>query len=155
MSLKGIFAFLYLGILTMVAFIDRDTRIIYNRFHIMIGLLGLTALRLFPGRGIWDRLIGAAAVSVPMLLLALVIEGAFGGGDIKLMAVSGFLLGWKAVLAAMFIGLLAGGGYCVWMLAGKKLSRKDAFAFGPFLALGLGIAFFWGDLLVLWYLSIL
>ncbi len=78
-----------------------------------------------------------------------------GGGDIKLMAVSGFLLGWKAVLAAMFIGLLAAGVYCVWMLAGKKLSRKDAFAFGPFLALGLGIAFFWGDLLVLWYLSVL
>ena len=43
----------------------------------------------------------------------------------------------------------------MWMLAGKKLSRKDAFAFGPFLALGLGIAFFWGDLLVLWYLSVL
>ncbi len=155
LSLKGSFAFLYLGILTMVAFIDWDTRIIYNRFHIMIGLLGLTALWLFPGHGIWDRLIGAAAVSVPMLLLALAIEGAFGGGDIKLMAVSGFLLGWKAVLAAMFIGLLAAGVYCVWMLAGKKLSRKDAFAFGPFLALGLGIAFFWGDLLVLWYLSVL
>lgn len=155
LSLKGSFAFLYLGILTIVAFIDWDTRIIYNRFHIMIGLLGLTALWLFPGHGIWDRLIGAAAVSVPMLLLALAIEGAFGGGDIKLMAVSGFLLGWKAVLAAMFIGLLAAGVYCVWMLAGKKLSRKDAFAFGPFLALGLGIAFFWGDLLVLWYLSVL
>ena len=71
------------------------------------------------------------------------------------MAASGFLLGWRAILAAMFIGLLAGGVYGACMLAGKKLTRRYAFAFGPFLALGLGIAFFWGDPIAAWYLSIL
>lgn len=43
--------------------------------------------------GLIDRLIGALIVSVPMLLLALAIPGAFGGGDIKLMAVSEHFLG--------------------------------------------------------------
>ncbi|MCM1134235.1 MAG: prepilin peptidase [Clostridium sp.] len=145
LSLRGLIAFAYLGILTIVAFIDWDTRIIYNRFHIGIALLGLAALRFFPEHGLWDRLIGAAVVAAPMLALTLIVEGAFGGGDIKLMSASGFLLGWRAVVAATFIGLFAGGAYCVFMLAKRKLGRKDSFAFGPFLAFGLGIALFWGD----------
>lgn len=155
LSLRGLLAFVYLGILTMVAYIDWDTRIIYDRFHIVITLLGIASLALFPEHGLADRLAGTAVVAAPMLVLALFIDGAFGGGDIKLMAASGFLLGWRAILAAMFIGLLAGGVYCAAMLAGKKLARRDSFAFGPFLALGLGTAFFWGDRLSAWYVSFL
>ncbi|NBJ94097.1 prepilin peptidase [bacterium 1xD42-62] len=152
---KGLLAFAYLGILTMVAFIDWDTRIIYNRFHIGIALLGIISLWLFPEHTLTDRMIGAVVISFPMLILALIVEGAFGGGDIKLMAASGFLLGWRGITAAMFMGLLAGGAYCTWMLAGKKLARKHSIAFGPFLALGLGIGFFWGDELAAWYLPFL
>ena len=114
----------------MVARIDWDTQIIYDRFHILILLLGVAALWLFPEHGMVDRLIGAVIISVPMLLLALIIPGAFGGGDIKLMAASGFFLG-------------------------KKLEKKDHFAFGPFLAFGLALAVFFGDQIVNWYLSLL
>lgn len=155
LSLEGWTAFAYLGILAVMALIDWDTRIIYDRFHIGILLLGIAALRLFPEHGLADRMIGAVAVSLPMLVLACLIEGAFGGGDIKLMAVSGFLLGWRAILAAMFFALVSGGVYCIWMMAGKKLSRKDRFAFGPFLAAGLAAALFWGDKIAAWYLSLL
>lgn len=154
-SLRGLLAFAYLGILTMVAFIDWDTKIIYDRFHIGIGLLGIVSLWLFPEQRLTERLIGAAVIALPMLILALMVEGAFGGGDIKLMAVSGFLLGWRRMAAAMFIALLAGGGYCILMLARGKVARRDSFAFGPFLALGLGIGFFWGEELMAWYLSFL
>lgn len=73
----------------------------------------------------------------------------------KLMAASGFLLGWRAIVVAMFLGLVTGGSYAAWLLSRKKLERKDHMAFGPFLALGLGIAFFYGDALANWYLSIL
>ena len=92
LSLRGLIAFAYLGILIIIALIDWDTKIIYDRFHIIIVLLGIAALWLFPEHPVADRLIGAAAVSLPMLLIAIAIEGAFGGGDIKLMAASGFLL---------------------------------------------------------------
>ncbi len=155
LSLRGLLAFAYLAILMAVAGIDWDTRIIYDRFHIAILLLGAAALWLFPEHGFFDRLIGAGAVALPMLGLALCVEGAFGGGDIKLMAASGFLLGWKAIVVAMFLGLVSGGTYCLWMLARKRLSRKDRFAFGPFLAVGLAAALFWGDAIAKWYLSIL
>ena len=121
----------------------------------MILLLGVAALWLFPEHGMVDRLIGAVIISVPMLLLALIIPGAFGGGDIKLMAASGFFLGTGPVVCAMFFGLLTGGGYGAAMLLGKKLEKKDHFAFGPFLAFGLALAVFFGDQIVNWYLSLL
>lgn len=155
LSLRGLMAFAYLAVLTAIALIDWDTRVIYDRFHILILLLGIAALWLFPEHSVTDRLAGAAAVSLPMLLIALWKEGAFGGGDIKLMAVSGFFLGLRGIVVAMFFGLLFGSAYAVAMLSAKKLTRKDHFAFGPFLALGLAAALFYGDALADWYLSLL
>ena len=126
-SLEGAVVFCYLGILLVVALIDWDTQIIYNRFHIIIAIL-------------------AAAQIVP---------GAFGGGDIKLMAASGLFLGMDAIVCAMFFGLLSGGGYAAFMLATKRLKKSDQFAFGPFLAFGLAVAALWGDQIAAWYLSAL
>ena len=48
------------------------------------------------------RAIGFFIVSLPMYLLTLLIPDCFGGGDIKLIAVAGFLLGWKLTLLAFF-----------------------------------------------------
>lgn len=154
LSLRGWIAFIYMGILTVVAFIDWNTKIIYDRFHIFIVLLGIAAMWVFPEYEFTDRLIGAMIVSVPMLALALLIPGAFGGGDIKLMAASGWLLGWRAMIPAIFIGILSGGIYCIWMLARKKITRKDRFAFGPFLAIGLAASCLYGEQMLKWYLSV-
>ena len=153
-SLEGAVVFGYLGILLAVARIDWEAQVIYNRFPIWILLLAVAQLFLVPGHGIGDRLIGALIVSVPMLVLSLIVPGAFGGGDIKLMAASGFFLGMEAIVCAMFFGLLGGGGYAAYMLAAKKLKRNDQFAFGPFLAFGLALAALWGDRIAAWYLSI-
>ena len=152
-SLRGAVVFAYLGLLLVVALIDQDTQIIYDRFHVMILVLAVMAIWLFPEHGIINRLIGAVVISVPMLVLALLIPGAFGGGDIKLMAVSGFFLGVGPIVCAMFIGLLTGGGYGAFMLISGKLRKKDHFAFGPFLAVGLAVAVFVGDRLAGWYLG--
>lgn len=154
LSLRALVIFVYLAVLMAVAVIDWDTQTIYDRFHIVILLLGAAAVWLFPAHGIIDHLIGAVCVSLPMFLLALVIPGAFGGGDVKLMAASGFLLGTKAIICAMFLGLLFGGVYCIALLAAKKIARKDQFAFGPFLAAGLTVAAFFGDGLVDGYLKL-
>lgn len=154
LSLRGWVAFSYMAILTVVAFIDWNTKIIYDRFHIFIALLGIAAIWLFPEHTVGERLIGAVIVAVPMLILALLIDGAFGGGDIKLMAVSGWLLGWRAMIPAIFIGIITGGIYCLWMLARGKMTRKTRFAFGPFLAIGLAVSYIYGEQILTWYLSV-
>ena len=143
--LRGFVIFVYLGLLSVAAFMDWNTRTIKDCFPIGIALLGFAALFLFPEHDAADRLIGAAAAAGPMLILALVKEGAFGGGDIKLMAAGGFFLGWRASLAAAWIGLTAAALYCVVLMLKRRLTFKDTIAVGPFLALGLGIASLWGD----------
>lgn len=133
---------LYLGILGIAAWRDWKTKTIHNGFAAAVALLGVAALWVFPDPALRDRVLGAFAVSLPMFLCAFAVRGAFGGGDIKLMAAGGFFLGWRAVLAAMCWALAAGGVYCAVMLARGKMTRKDRFAFGPFLAFGLAVSFF-------------
>ena len=127
-------AFVVLGILTVVALMDMDTLEIYDRFPVLLFVCGIAAHILIPSLGIKSRLIGCVIVSVPMLLLALIVPGGFGGGDIKLMFGAGFFLGAKLTVVAAFIGILLGGGFGALLLAQKKANRKSQFAFGPFCA---------------------
>ncbi|RHS82125.1 prepilin peptidase [Firmicutes bacterium AM43-11BH] len=145
---------IYVIILACVAWQDYKTRIIHNKFHIIIFFLAFVQMLLIPEYRMPDRLIGMLVVSAPMLLLTLLIPSAFGGGDIKLMAASGFFLGTSSILCAMNLAIIAGSVYGIIMLKNKKRNRKDRFAFGPFLAIGLAIAAFWGKEIVSWYLKI-
>ena len=69
LSMRGIVMLIYFGILLVVALIDWDTQIIYDRFHIFILILAIANIWLVPEHGLIDRLIGALIISVPMLLL--------------------------------------------------------------------------------------
>ena len=153
-NMSTIINVIYVIILLCVAWQDYKTRIIRNKFHIVIFSLAIVQMLLISEYRITDRLIGMLAVSVPMLLLTLLIPGGFGGGDIKLMAASGFFLGTSSILCAMNLAIIAGSVYGIIMLKNRKRDRKDQFAFGPFLAIGLSIATFWGNEIVSWYLKI-
>ena len=85
-----------------------------------------------------------------MLVIALVIPGGFGGGDIKLMFALGLLLGWKEALLAAFLGILSGGAWCGVLLA-KGQGRKAQFPFGPFLCLGGGVSLLFSKEILAWY----
>ena len=154
-SAQAALAFVVLGILTVVALMDMDTLEIYDRFPALLLVCGIAAHILIPSMGIKSRLIGCVIVSVPMLLLALIVPGGFGGGDIKLMFGAGFFLGAKLTVVAAFIGILLGGGFGALLLAQKKANRKSQFAFGPFLCIGIAIAMFFGETIADWYMGLL
>jgi leader peptidase (prepilin peptidase)/N-methyltransferase len=78
---------------------------------------------------------------------------AFGFGDIKLMAAAGFFLGWQHTLVALFLGILIGGVYGIYLLATRKKGGEEHFAFGPALCAGIGIAMFAADPILNWYLG--
>ena len=148
-------AFASLCILTVVALMDWDTMEIWDRFNILLALCGAAAFFVFPEVSWRSRIIGLFAISVPMLVLALVIPGGFGGGDIKLMAAAGLLLGWQSAICAVLFGILTGGAYGIALLARRKAGRRDHFAFGPFLCFGAAIALFFGQDIVNWYIGLL
>ncbi|MBI5177790.1 MAG: prepilin peptidase [Nitrospinae bacterium] len=88
-----------------------------------------------------DSLIGFLAGGGIFFVLAVLVPGGMGGGDIKFMAFIGALLGWKAALITIFLGSLIGaiGGVAGMLFFGK--GRK--IPFGPYLVLGVLIAVFW------------
>ena len=152
---RAALSFAVLGILTVVAFMDIDTLEIYDRFPALLLVCGAAAQFVFPGPGIKSRLLGCVIVSLPMLLLALVVPGGFGGGDIKLMFGAGFFLGARLTVVAAFLGILLGGGFGALLLAAKKADRKTRFAFGPFLCIGIAAAMFFGERLADGYIGLL
>ena len=128
MSWAALLALAVCGILLGVALIDAETQIIPDRLNLALAVLGV---------------------------LCLLIPGAFGGGDIKLMAAAGLFLGWQQTLLAMFFGILGGGFYGMYLLAAKKADKKDHFAFGPFLCVGIVLAILFGDPVLEWYCQFL
>jgi len=151
--ISTVMVFALLCLLVVVTFIDADTMEIPNSLSIWIAVLGLLALLIGPTSQLpwYDHLIGAVAISVPMFLLAFIIVGSFGLGDVKLMAAAGLFLGWQLVLVAAFIGVVIGGTYGIYLLATRKKGRKEHFAFGPALCAGIALSIFLGHHIITWY----
>lgn len=152
-GLEALFVFGVLVILTAIAMIDFDTKEIPNGLVIALIPFAIAAVFLYNDVGIVQRLLGLFAISLPMLIITLIISGAFGGGDIKLMAVCGFLLGIENVLVAFFITLLLGGGYAFYLLLIKKAKKGTLLAFGPYICIGVAVAMFFGKDILSWYLG--
>lgn len=74
---------------------------------------------------------------------------AFGFGDVRLGGFIGLVLGFPAVLTALFITILTGGlfGLIYWVVQAVFLRRYSPFTaipYGPFLVLGAVVGMFWG-----------
>ena len=127
----------YLMILCRIAYADWKYQIIEPWTHIGILTLACMEMLFRVGVSVQERCLGAVVIAVPMLVLTVLLKRGFGGGDIKLMAVSGFLNGVKVITYAGMLGIILSGIYVSMMLAAGKMGRKDSFALGPFLVMGI------------------
>jgi leader peptidase (prepilin peptidase) / N-methyltransferase len=103
----------------------------------------------------WDSIIGAASGFILLLIIALVSKGGMGGGDVKLYAVIGFVLGFKLVLLSFFLSTLYGAVIGGLALLFKIVKRRQPIPFGPFIAAGTLTAYYWGSELIDLYLKFL
>lgn len=139
------------GVLLALSVIDCCSYEIPIECNYLIGLLGVINLLLNRQRFL-EYFIGAVVISG--LLLAIYIfsgGGAVGGGDVKLMAVSGLLLGWKSIILAFIIACI--GVTLIHPLRMKIQGEKSQLAFGPYLAAGVMIAWLWGEQMIHLYLT--
>lgn len=139
---RALFVYLFLAALTAVAFVDLDTLRIPNGFTAAAAAVGVLSIPFSPEPGLPERLLGVICISVPLLIIALIMPGGLGGGDIKLMAACGLFLGWKQMTAAFAVAVCAAGVYCIVMLSLGKMDRHSKLALGFFLCLGMGIVLF-------------
>ena len=139
-------------ILIVITMIDIDTLEIYDRFQIMLFILALINLMISPLPWI-DHVIGFFIISIPFYIIALLTNG-MGGGDIKLIAIAGFLLGYQATLVTFFISTLTGSIWAIYLLIIKKSGRKTQLPFGPFLCIGIYNAYHYADAIIQTYLNL-
>lgn len=137
--------------LLALSVIDFRTYEIPVGFNIFIGALGI--VRVITDYTNWSLyLIGFVAVSAFLYVLYIISKGrAIGGGDIKLMAVCGLLLGWKLIILAFFIGCIMGS--VIHVIRMKVSGEEHVLAMGPYLSMGVMTAALWGNTFLNWYLD--
>ena len=120
------------SILLVISIIDFKIKIIPNQLNVLLFISGIWSGFVFQEVTFLSRFLGVFSVSIPMFILAILCSGGLGGGDVKLMAASGVLLGIKWNIFAACAGLLLGGLYGFFLLITKRAKRKDCFALGTF-----------------------
>ena len=98
-----------------------------------------------------SHVIGFFAVSIPLYIIILVTNGrGIGGGDMKLMAVAGLMLGWKLAILSFALGCIIGAPIHLLRMRIAKADR--VLAMGPYLSIGIFISALWGNQLIELYL---
>ena len=138
-------------ILVAIFFIDLEHQIVPNAITYPGLLLGL--ILAVPQERFGNALLTAAGAGAFFLLIAIISRGGMGGGDIKLAAMMGAFLGWRAVAVALLLAFTLGAVVGLLLMGLGRRSRKDPIPFGPALAVGAVLALFGAEDLIRWYLG--
>jgi leader peptidase (prepilin peptidase)/N-methyltransferase len=149
---------LIFGLVT-VSFIDFDHYLLPDKFTITGMVVGLIGALLNPDRTFLDAVLGLFLGGGFLWAIAYFYyvfrkEEGMGGGDIKLLAWIGAVLGWKAIpfviISSSVVGSVVGG----LVALKQRKGLKTVIPFGPYLALGAVLYLFGGEWLANWYLHL-
>lgn len=154
-GIESLILVIYTSLLIRISMIDMKVLIIPDKYNLGIAVVGCLHTIFVTDISLLSRGVGFLIISVPMLLLTVCMSGAFGGGDIKLMAASGILLGMSKTIIAGFIGVLIGGFWGIYILSKRNENQRTHMAFGPCLAIGCFISLLYGEQIAKWYIGLL
>ena len=86
---------------------------------------------------LFSGVVGFLLAGFIFLTVYLVSRKGLGGGDVKLMAVSGLYLGFNGVLPAMLYGSVLAALVSLTLIVMKKITPKDSIPLVPFLYVGM------------------
>ena len=151
---------LFSAALVVITFIDYDHQIIPDVISLPGIVVGFVCSFFIPWLGWLDSLVGILVGGGILFVIAYLYEKiakreGMGGGDIKLLAMIGAFLGWKAILPVVFLSSLLGTVVGVPAMLIQKGDTRFAIPFGPFLAAAALVYLFWGQAIINWYLELL
>ena len=143
--------------LIVLFMIDLRHRILPNTITLPGIVVGF-AFSLAAEPGWMSSLIGLVAGGGVLLAIAEAYyrirhEHGLGMGDVKMLAMLGAFLGWKAMLLTLVLSSLVGSVVGLGLIATHRGDMKYALPFGTFLAAAAMLSIFVGDPIVLWYFS--
>ena len=143
------------AILVALFGIDLEHQILPNTITLPGIAIGLMFSAIGPP-GWKDALIGAALgagvlYGIAAAYYAVRREEGLGMGDVKMLAMIGAFLGWKAVLVTLVLSSFSGAAIGMALIAAQRGGMKLALPFGTFLAVGALAALLVGEPLIAWY----
>jgi leader peptidase (prepilin peptidase)/N-methyltransferase len=160
LSFEALIYFTFIATLLVITFIDIDHQIIPDVislpgipifFAASFALSDITLVE-----SILGILIGGGSLwIVAQLYYVLTRKEGMGGGDIKLLAMMGAIIGWKGVLFTIFVASAIGTVVGMLVMVKSRTSMKLKVPFGPFLAIGAIAYMFLGPQLIAWYFNLL
>lgn len=143
-------------ILLVISSIDLDWKIIPDQL-IILGLVLALILRFYYFIQFKDysfllwSLLGLVTGGGTLLVIAIASDGGMGGGDIKLMGMLGFLLGFNSILLTLLLSFIIGGVVSILLLLFKLKGKKETMPFGPFIAVAAFITICYSETIFQWY----
>jgi leader peptidase (prepilin peptidase)/N-methyltransferase len=158
-SLSYVVYFSFTAALVVITMIDLHHQIIPDVISLPGIGVGLLASWILPPASVVNALLGVLLGGGSLFLVATFYQWLFkregmGGGDVKLLAMIGAFLGWKAVILTILLSSLIGSVVGIAVMIWKGRDFKYAIPFGPFLSLGAVISLFFGEDLIYWYLTL-
>jgi len=143
--------------LIVITFIDLDHQIIPDVISLPGIIVGFGCSFAIPWLSWADSLFGIFLGGGSLYLVAagyelLAKKEGMGGGDIKLLAMIGAFMGWKAVLPIIFFSSLLGCLVGIPLMIFQKADGKLAIPFGPFLATAAIVFLLFGNQIIHAYL---
>ena len=153
LTIETVIYSLFSSVLIVISVIDWRTYEIPIGCNIFILCLGL--VRIATDLPHWvTYVIGFFAISTLLYLINLFSKGkAIGGGDVKLMAAAGLVIGWQKIILALVLGSIIGS--VIHIIRMKVSGVNHRLAFGPYLSAGILISALFGNQLISLYLSYL
>ena len=160
LSVEALLYYIFIATLLVITFIDIDHQIIPD----VISLPGIpiffAASFALPDITLVESILGifiggGSLWIVAQLYYVLTRKEGMGGGDIKLLAMMGAVIGWKGVLFTIFVASAVGTVVGILFMIKTRTSMKLKVPFGPFLAIGAIAYIFSGPQLIAWYFNLL
>ncbi|MGD8991451.1 MAG: prepilin peptidase [Desulfobacterales bacterium] len=160
LSFEALIYYTFIATLLVITFIDIDHQIIPDVISLPGIPIFLAASFALPDiklvESILGILIGGGSLwIVAQLYYVLTRKEGMGGGDIKLLAMMGAIIGWKGVLFTIFVASAIGTVVGMLVMLKTRTSMKLKVPFGPFLAIGAIAYIFCGPQLIAWYFNLL
>jgi len=138
--LGGLFATVFLT-LTLT---DLERRLLPNRIVYPSILLAIAFCWAWPDTT-WVQILAGGAVAIAIAVLIYLFSllfgpEAFGMGDVKMIVLIGFVVGFPAVIVAVLLGTVAAGIVAAVLVVTRIRGLRDYVPHGPFLALGAVLA---------------
>jgi len=159
-TLEAVIYYAFVAALLVITFIDIDHQIIPDVITLPGIPIFFIASFALPDITVVESILGIFIGGGSLFLVAwlyhlLTRKEGMGGGDIKLLAMMGAIIGWQGVLFTIFVASAVGTVSGLLIMLKNRKTMRLAIPFGPFLAIGATAYIFLGPQLIAWYFSLL